>query len=126
MKKLLALLFSLMISFNSYGEWTETSINSFGNTNYMDMERIRQHDGYVYWWYMVDYLKPTELGILSSKIYMQGECGVYRTKFLSYTHSKKPMGEGGESNTPSNPEWEYVQPGSGIEDQLDRVCANVK
>jgi hypothetical protein len=45
-----------------------------GNTHYVDFERIKKHDGYVYWWDLTDLLKPNEYGILSGKAYKQGDC----------------------------------------------------
>jgi len=61
MKKLiLILLFStVMFSSPSYAEWTKVNKDADGNTNYVDFERIRKHVGYVYYWELSDYLKPT-------------------------------------------------------------------
>ena len=67
MKKLLILLFSILISFNSYGEWVEIGKNVNGDTFYLDMDTIKEHNGYVYWWSLSDYLKPIETGAMSDK-----------------------------------------------------------
>ena len=45
MKKLTILLFSILISFNSYGEWTEIAKNTDG-THYIDKDTIKKHEGY--------------------------------------------------------------------------------
>ena len=51
MKKLLLLLFSLMLSFNAYGEWTK--LVSFGNVSlYIKLETLKERDGYIYFWLM--------------------------------------------------------------------------
>ena len=50
MKKLLILLFSILISFNSFGELTEIGYTDAGNTFYIDNNTIKEHGGYVYWW----------------------------------------------------------------------------
>ncbi|MDP7557459.1 MAG: hypothetical protein QF687_06205, partial [Nitrospinaceae bacterium] len=64
MKKLLlifTLLFStLLFSTPSYSEWTKVGENMSGDTYYVDFERIRKHGGYVYYWSLGDYLKPTK------------------------------------------------------------------
>ena len=125
MKKILTLLFSILISFNSYGEWKYLHDDVNGNSNYIDMDRIREHGGYVYYWTLIDYLKPTKHGHMSSKMYVQGDCGVHRIKYLSYTHSKQPMGEGGETNNPPNPKWVYPGPDSIGELMLKTVCVLV-
>ena len=97
MKKLLlifTLLFStLMFSTPSYGEWTKVSSTLNGaHTFYVDFDRIRKHGGYVFWWGLSDYLKPSPTGRLSGKIYNQGDCKLFRDKGLSFSFYKEPMG----------------------------------
>ena len=65
-----------------------------GNTYYVDFDRIIKVDGYVYYWFLGDYLKPTKLGILSFRVYSQGDCKLFRFKSLSYSFHKEPMGGG--------------------------------
>jgi hypothetical protein len=128
MKKLLltfTLLFSiLMFSTPSYAEWTKVSKNDIGNIYYVDFERIRKNDGYVYFWKLSDYIKPNKFGSLSSKIYMQVDCKLFRFKFLSDSYYKGPMGTGdanGGSNKPDK-EWKYPHPNSSSESILKAVC----
>ena len=122
MKKLLILLFSLLISFNSYGEWVFFSASLNGNINYIDSETIREHGGYVYWWGLTDMPIPMETGDLSYKSYGQGDCGVNRFKFLSSIWYKQPMGEGsGDTVTPFD-KWQYPTPDSVGGKQLKYVC----
>ena len=123
MKKLLAFLFSLLISFNSYGEWVNFAKGTDGTTHYIDFDTIKEHNGYVYWWNMSDYIKPNQMGNMSGKTYFQGDCGINRFKSLSYSHSKKPMGEEGETNNPPNPKWHYPSPSSAGELMLKLVCS---
>jgi hypothetical protein len=125
MKKLiLILLFStVMFSSSSYAGWTKVSETVDGYTFYVDYERIKKHDGYVYFWSLTDYLKPSPHGIFSSKTYKQGDCKLFRVKGLSYVHHKQPMGSGtGISDNPKNPEWNYPPPNSPIETILKQVC----
>ena len=111
-KKLLIFLFSILISFNSYGEWVKVTESFAGDTNYIDTDTIKKYDGYVYYWDLVDYLKPT-FEMMSNKTYYQGECGVNRFKTLSYIFYEQPMGKGADlTHTPPNPEWIYPGPDS--------------
>ena len=122
MKKLLILLFSILISLNSYGAWVKVSESVTGNSHYIETDKIKEHNGYVYWWDLVDLLKP-DRGDLSWKVYNQGDCGVSRVKYLSYIFYKQPMGEGsGRTGNPNNSEWEYPSPGSALQIKLDFVC----
>ena len=128
MKKL-TLIFTLLVStvmFSSpsYAEWAKVTEGvKSGNTFYVDFERIRKHDGYVYFWSLTDRLKPY-LGTLSVKIYNQGDCKLFRFKKLSYVFHNQPMGRGtGDSSSPKNPEWIYPSPNSVDEGILKSVCS---
>ena len=126
MKNLLlifTLLFSsVFFSSPSYAKWTKVSADAGGNTFYVDFERIRKHDGFVYYWYIQDNFKPID-GVLSFKVNQQGNCKLFRFKTLSYAYHKEPMGGGNpESNNPKNPEWDYPSPNSVVEITLKQVC----
>ena len=129
MQKLLltfALLFStLMFSTPSFAEWTKVSQSVDGDNYYVDFERIRKHDGYVYFWMLSDYLKPNKWGSLSARTYKQVDCKLFRFKFLNDLYYKGPMGTGdanGGSNKPDK-EWIYAPPNSSSESILKRVCS---
>ena len=99
-----------------------------GDTIYVDFERIRKHGGYVYWWDLLDYLKPIQ-GDLSSKMYHQGDCKLFRFKVLSGSLHKEPMGRGtGDVSEPPERHkgWKYPSPNSANEFILKRVCKYAK
>jgi len=113
-----------MFPSTSFAEWKEVSRDADGTTFYVDFERIRKHGEYVYFWWLVNFLKPSLLGDLSNKSYHQGDCKLFRIKTLSYSFHKEPMGGGtGETVTPKNPEWIYAAPTSMNEDILKKVCS---
>ena len=131
MKKLLlifTLLFStLMFSTPSYGEWMEVSSSGNGEqTFYVDFDRIRKHGGYVYFWRLGDYLKPNSAGNLSSELYFQGDCELFRYKGLNWFFHKEPMGEGpAQISNDADKEWNYPPPNSVDEIILKKVCEYV-
>jgi hypothetical protein len=126
MKKL-TLIFTLlvstvMLSSPSYAKWTKVGEGGSGNTYYVDYERIRKHDGYIYFWELEDLLKP-DSGYLSIKIYKQGDCKLFRVKNLSFSFYKEPMGRvTGESFTPPD-KWKYPAPNTKGELVLKSVCS---
>ena len=127
MKKLLlifTLLFStLVFSSPSYADWTKVGTSVDGDTFYVDFDRIRKHGGYVYFWQLSESVKPV-LGDLSAKFYIQGDCKLFRFKYLSYYFHTEPMGNGtptSSGNTPDK-EWRYPSPNSSHEDILKSVC----
>ena len=128
MKKLLlifTLLFStLMFSSTSFAGWTKVVTTDSGHSFYVDFERIRKHDGYVYFWRVRDYIEPDQWGDLSSKLYNQGDCKLFRYKILSASYHKEPMGGGtGDVQEPVKKGWKYPSPNSAKELILQRVCS---
>jgi hypothetical protein len=117
------LVFTLMFSSTSFAKWTEAVIGVEGDIYYVDIETIRKHDGYVYFWSLMDYLRPSPQGQLSVKKYHQVDCEIIRMKVLSYVFHQQPMGrDAGETSSPKNPEWKYPPPGSVEEVLLQQVC----
>lgn len=113
-----------MLSSPSYAEWTKVNKDADGNTNYIDFEGLRKIDGYVYWWILSDILHPTLQGHLSSRTYNQGDCKLFRVKYLSWAFHTEPMGGGASSSGgPINPEWNYPPPNSAMESMLKAVCS---
>ena len=128
MKKILVPLFSLMISFNAYGEWTEITKNIVGITYHLDLDlsNIKQADGYIYYWEWDENLKPTVSGNMGYIVYNQGDCKVGRTNALSVIAYQNPRlkGQGEPYNPPVN--WVYHTPSSVGEALLDYICNYVK
>ncbi len=129
MKSLLTiftLVFTMMFSSTSFAEWTRVTEGLDGTIFYVDFERIRKVDGYVYFWDLSNRLKPSEGGNLSVAIYKQGDCKLFRHQRLSYVFYKGPMG-GGASDV-QEPEktsqgWNYPLPNSVDESILQSVCS---
>ena len=120
------LVFTLMFSSTSFADWTEVSSNmGEQNTYYVDLERIRKVDGFVYFWTLSDYSKPLE-GTLSTKIHWRGDCKLLRNKVLSFSSHKEPMGGGTGQTFPvpeSHKDWQHPPPKSSHEIILKTVCS---
>ena len=125
---LTTLTFSLMFSSVCFGEWEKVVEDENETSLYVDFERIKQHDGYVYYWDLVDYVKPSSDGFLSGTIYNQVDCSLFRLKRLSVILYKESMGQGeSESFTlPDKDKWYYTSPDSTGETTLQSVCGSVK
>ena len=127
MKKLLTLLFSLLISFNSYGDWVYVAGDSTAD-GFIDKKTIKEQNGYVYFWVLQNKLTADETGIMSVKVYAQGDCEIDRVRFLTYRSYKEPMGNGEKEDeyTPVNPEWDFISPDSVGGTYLYYACDYVK
>ena len=123
---ILSLMFIVTLSSPSYAKWTKVDegLSDF----YVDFERIRKVDGYVYFWMLIDYLKPSPSGDLSAKVYKQGDCKLFREKILNYSTHREPMGGGKVTAVGREPEkdWKYPTPNSVRETILKTVCALTK
>ena len=118
------IVFTIMFSSSSFAEWTRLGKNIDGNTIYVDFEGVRKHGGFVYWWDLIDYLKPTKSGKLSDKTYNEGDCELFRFQRLSFVFHDQPMGrDTGNSFSPKKTEWEYPSPGTVNEKILKQVCS---
>ena len=138
MKKLLLLLFSLLLSFNSYGEWTKTSEGEDGDSFYIDFQTVKKLDsGKVVAWLMVDSTEPAD-GFLSdakfysSKMFWEVDCDLMRVKFLSMTQYEEPMGRGesesydgitGITGFEELKSWQYMPPDSLGYWNTEEVCS---
>ena len=126
MKNILyTIILSLLFSSSAFAEWTKVNTNVRGDIYYVDFERIRKHDGYVYYWTLADYSKPSPYGDLSSKVYEQVDCKLFRSKYISSSYYTQPMGKGMPSITRNTPDkdWNYPPPKSAHENILNSVCS---
>ena len=133
MKKLLLLLISLLLSFNSYGEWTKTSEDTDGDSFYIDFQTIKKLDnGNVIFWGMIDNLEGND-GFMSSKIFWEGDCNLSRMKVLSLIQYEEPMGEGESESLGAGivelddiMPWRYLPPDTVGYMNLEEVCSLTK
>ena len=129
MKKLaliFAILFSTLMSASpSNAKWELIVTNIDGASFYVDTSKIRKHDGYVYWWVLVDSIKPTTNGFLSFLVYKESDCGKLRSKDLTFFFYKGPMASGTQIElTPkgSQADWRYPPPDSTDLHMLKDLC----
>jgi len=115
MKKLLLLLFSLILSINSYGEWTNVLPGNNASL-YIDFKTLKERDGYIYWWYMDSWREG------SQQSYAQGDCNLKGFKVNKRVNFSLPMGEGEGIEKDITSSWEYYQPNSGYEILLNFIC----
>lgn len=126
MKTFFLIFFVLIFqSQSSFGDWKK-----IGETDkmgvYIDFDRIRKNQGYLYYWEMRDVFVSNKWGMRSGIVYKQGDCNLFRYKILTDTMYDNFKGTGkiiSSSNTPDK-EWTYPKPGTVNEMILKSVCQN--
>jgi hypothetical protein len=126
MRKILVPLFSLMMSFNAYGEWTLVAEGESDDnilTFYVDFDSIKIK-GNVYYWELVDKLKPDQYGDLSLKSLFEVNCNAPRKRrVLSALYYTESMGRGSTStNDNQTRPWTYSPPDSVGAATLNSAC----
>ena len=125
MKKLtilLVIIFTFLFSTTSWGDWKYVTESVSGIKYYYDKDRIRKSGKYLYFWDLIDSIKPIK-GDLSSTTYVQLDCSIFRFKTLKRQFYKNSMGEGEMTGdfTPLD-EWKYPQLDSVIEVMYNKIC----
>ena len=113
-----------MFSSSSYAGWTKVTEYAKG-TFYVDFERIREHDGYVYYWVLIDYFKSFAFtdSMSSAKIYNQGDCKLFRYRGIEFSFHKEPMGAGENTLPIKFPPDKWTYPHDDMHEvALKQVC----
>jgi len=123
MKKLTISLFSILISINSFGEWTRVTQNKENHTQwYIDIDTVNKNTGYVYYWALGDTIKPIN-DSLSAALYTELDCGLKRDRVLSIVTYKESMGEQKiDELVYDSPKWRYHQPATVYYVMSNYVC----
>ena len=126
MKKLF-LFYLILLSFfasHSYAEWTKITENLDGDAYYIDLDNIKENNGYLYFWYLRDYFKPDEFNDMSSKILKEVDCNIPTKGRIIYdSYYTRPMGAGDMSSSSDTvSEWMYGSPGSVFGKLIDIAC----
>ena len=123
MKKLILIL-TFLFPVSSFADWTKLGNNNDDTTYYLDVETIKESNGLVYYWLLIDYLKPIESGILSAKQLQELNCNTPRKeRTLSASYYSKRMGKGTRLGTVNKEqEWMYSQPNTVLKVIIDNVC----
>ena len=117
------LVFTVMFSSTSFGGWTKVgSGTTYGSAFYLDLERIRKVDGYIYFWMLIDLKEPVQR-YLSIQYYKKGDCRVFRSKNMSSTYYPRRMGKGTGETFNAPEQWTYPKPGTSYEGVLKAVCS---
>ena len=120
MKKLLLILsFTLGLATAANAEWVLAS-KTASTDFYMD-PNVREGDGFVYAWFLMDYLRPDD-GVLSIEVYKRIDCNSYGQQWLSMIFYKRNMGRGAGEDFSPDDDWIYPKRGQAFYSESDFAC----
>jgi hypothetical protein len=107
-----------------FAEWTKVDKNVDGDTFYIDYDTVKENNGYVYYWRLSDYLKPSPQGNLSAKVLKEIDCDIPRkSRILSDTYYTQPMASGSVNSSSNDAsEWIYPSPNSVADTMANAAC----
>ena len=127
MKKLLCI-FLIIFSSQSFAEWEHIITDIMETEGYVDFDNIRESDGYIFFWQLINYAEPQEFpedgeSHHSYIMYMQADCKLFRTKILQATPYSQIFGKGySYQSVEGDGSWKYPPPKTIMDRTLKRVC----
>tara|TARA_B100001769_G_C21620171_1_gene347636 strand:- start:99 stop:497 length:399 start_codon:yes stop_codon:yes gene_type:complete len=114
-------IFSLANCFADFN-WKKIGSNTAGDVSYVDLFSIKKVGNNVFFFRLMDYIKPTKQGDLSSKIYFEVNCLDLSFRYIKDFYYKQPMGNGEYTIFDEIGKWENNTKGSIGEDVRKFVC----
>ena len=105
---LITALFLVILAPDCFAEWTIIKTDKNGS-HYLDFDSVSYKGKFIYFWKLRDYEKDI-YGEMSSKVYIEGDCGLLKYRFLIDKYFTLPMGEGVPSIINDIPETEWTSP----------------
>lgn len=113
---------TILFSSTSFSEWTKIEIKDYKNSYYIDFDKIKKENGFVFWWDMINFSKSTPEGYLSVRGYKQGDCKLFKFKDLIFLFHKKPMSNGVGDFITLQENWNKPKKHSISEIAIKEVC----
>ena len=93
--------------------------------SYVDLTSIKKVGNNVFYFRLMDYIKPSDQGDLSSKVYFEVNCLDLSYRYIKDFYYKEPMGNGEYTIFDEIGEWEITTQGS-IGDKVRKFVCNYK
>ena len=106
--------------------WKKIGSSTRGDVFYLDLSTVKKVGNNVFYFTLKDYVKPTEYGDLSSKIYMEVNCLNLSSRYLKDLYYIEPMGNGEPSTVYDEVgEWKNNTEGS-MGEKVAKFACNYK
>lgn len=126
MKKLTILLFSILISFGSYGKWSPIVESKFNSVHSVDATSVKINGQYIYYWALESGSKPDMFGALSKAWYIEADCSINKYRILSTILYKSKEGKRRlKTFNSNNPSWSFPTPGTVAYLEVTHMCSSL-
>ncbi len=126
----------MIFTLNCWGGWSAVSKNTSDSTYYLDVDKVKQTENYIYLWYLIDYLEPIidhpeyfAQDVMSETHYIKINCNkiiFQRLKVILYGASMA-SGELKNDLIPTdNKNWNQVSNGTAFQAVIETVCGKRK
>ena len=121
-------LLSTTISSAALSQWTKVVESQDGYVSYIDFNKLKIVNDFVYFWELEDFPYPHKDGTMSLKTYHQVDCSLNAVKYHKYASYNLSMGEGNPIDIWSRTEkkWKTPKNGSVLFIRILKVCNFVK
>ena len=102
--------------------WKKIGSTTAGDVSYVDLSSIKKVGNNVFYFRLMDYIKPTSTGTLSSKVYFEVNCLDLSFRYLKDFYYKEPMGNGKPEIYDKVGKWHDSVKGSIGEKESIFVC----
>ena len=124
------ILFSILLLFSINGfafNWKKVAEGAKnGDSNYIDVDNIRKHNGLVYYWQLVDKLEPLDGGVNAYIDKWKVDCGEEKRTWLNTTDYSQPMGKGRITDEFTSNKILYPKPNSVEYEHMKFACNNAR
>ena len=117
-------IFSVANCFAEYN-WKKIGSNIDGDVSYVDLSSIKKVGNNVFYFNLMDYVKPSNQGDLSAKNYFEVNCLDLSHRYIKDFYYKEPMGNGEYTIFDEIGEWENNTKGS-IGEKVRKFVCNYK
>ena len=117
-------IFSVANCFAEYN-WKKIGSNIDGDVSYVDLSSIKKVGNNIFYFNLMDYIKPSSQGDLSAKNYFEVNCLDLSYRYIKDFYYKEPMGNGEYTIFDEIGEWENNTKGS-IGDKVRKFVCNYK
>ncbi len=128
MKQLLFIILIFLFISNAYAEWEIWGTDGDDIAYYINYDSIEIKDGYVFYWFLMNFLEPNKNGPKSTSMYLKADCNKLEVQPIKALFFHEAMGKNkkNEFYYSSKESWRSYNMNSTPGIMLSSVCDKAK